>query len=304
MYDVVVTDPQTNSAGSYRGGYITSNWWWNDRLDDAQRKGFASVSAYVCPTRRGGSDRSFENTRNNEGDPPADNSWDNSGPLGDYAFVFGTANENLGTRNAWFAHLIDQNYNDTTDATMRLVSPFRKARAVESGTGSGLKLIWSPRDDFSRCLDGLSNQFFVGEKHIPVGRIGKCPVGNYATVTASADLQRNGTDCGYLQTGYRKSIAAGRALVGYEDWGDAALGMPNAEYVYPICRPTDFSETNNPTHTKFHQSIRYMAFGSWHPGVCNFVLGDGSVKGISVTTANGILRAYCHCSDGESVNLP
>jgi hypothetical protein len=165
-------------------------------------------------------------------------------------------------------------------------------------------LIWQPRDEFARVSDRLSTQFFVGEKHIPLGRVGKCPSGDLATLTASADITRNGSDCGYLQTGYRKSVNPGRALVAYEQWGDASLGFPSGEYVYPICRASDFSETGNPTHTKFHQPIRYIAFGSWHPGICPFVLGDGSVRSVSVTTANPVLRAFAHCSDGTPVSLP
>ncbi|MDR0705502.1 MAG: DUF1559 domain-containing protein [Planctomycetaceae bacterium] len=303
LYEIVSTDPNINSSGGYRGGYVTSNWWWNNTLSEPQRNGFGSVTTFMCPSRRSGVQR-FDNPRNNETDSSGDNSWDAAGPLGDYAFVFGTtADVHVGVA-AWFAHLIDQSQTDTTDATSRLVSPFRKAIARETGSGSSIRMIWEPRDDFARIADGLSNQFFVGEKHIPLGRVGKCPSGNNATITASADITRNGSDCGYLQTGYRKSVHAGRALVGYEHWGDASLGFPNGEYVYPICRASDFSETGNPTHTKFHQPIRYIAFGSWHPGICPFGLGDGSVRSISVTTANAVLRAFAHCSDGASVSLP
>jgi type II secretory pathway pseudopilin PulG len=303
LYEIVSTDPNINSSGGYRGGYVTSNWWWNNTLSEPQRNGFGSVTTLMCPSRRSGVQR-FDNPRNNETDASAGNSWDAAGPLGDYAFVFGTTADLSGGDATWFTHLIDQSYADTTDATNRLVSPFRKAFARETGSGSSIRLIWEPRDDFARVADGLSNQFFVGEKHIPLGRVGKCPSGDFTTLTASADITRNGSDCGYLQTGCRKSVNAGRALMGYEQWGDASLGFPNGEYVYPICRASDFSETGNPTHTKFHQPVRYITFGSYHPGICPFVLGDGSVRSVSVTTANVVLRAFAHCSDGASVSLP
>jgi prepilin-type processing-associated H-X9-DG protein len=44
-------------------------------------------------------------------------------------------------------------------------------------------------------------------------------------------------------------------------------------------------------------------FGSWHPGVCNFLLGDGSVRGIANTTGKTILKGYAAVSDGETVSL-
>ncbi|WP_425618489.1 DUF1559 domain-containing protein [Anatilimnocola sp. NA78] len=45
-------------------------------------------------------------------------------------------------------------------------------------------------------------------------------------------------------------------------------------------------------------------FGSWHPGVCQFVLGDGSVKSLSVTTDLTTLDRLAHRDDGEPVSIP
>ena len=42
-------------------------------------------------------------------------------------------------------------------------------------------------------------------------------------------------------------------------------------------------------------------FGSWHAGVCNFVMGDGAVKAMSNTTAYRILACLSTCDDGISV---
>ncbi|MDR1270648.1 MAG: DUF1559 domain-containing protein, partial [Planctomycetaceae bacterium] len=65
-----------------------------------------------------------------------------------------------------------------------------------------------------------------------------------------------------------------------------------------IARPTDF----NPPST--NDALGHYAFGSWHSGICNFVLGDGSVRGISVTTPQNILKAVSRVDDGEAVTLP
>ncbi|MBL9161615.1 MAG: DUF1559 domain-containing protein [Planctomycetaceae bacterium] len=42
-----------------------------------------------------------------------------------------------------------------------------------------------------------------------------------------------------------------------------------------------------------------MGFGSWHPGVCPFVLADGSVRTVENLIDTIVLRAFCHRSDGE-----
>jgi hypothetical protein len=56
-------------------------------------------------------------------------------------------------------------------------------------------------------------------------------------------------------------------------------------------------------------SIQDAGFGSWHPGICQFLLGDGSVFPISVTTPAGthtnkltLLRLSC-VDDGGVVQL-
>jgi hypothetical protein len=49
---------------------------------------------------------------------------------------------------------------------------------------------------------------------------------------------------------------------------------------------------------------RQAGFGSWHPGVCQFVLGDGSVRGLAVTTGLPVLEAFSVVDDGESTALP
>ena len=52
---------------------------------------------------------------------------------------------------------------------------------------------------------------------------------------------------------------------------------------------------------------RSFGFGSWHPGACMFLMGDGSVKGISNTISQGpdpavsVLSALGHAGDGETL---
>ncbi|WP_254507596.1 DUF1559 domain-containing protein [Anatilimnocola floriformis] len=45
-------------------------------------------------------------------------------------------------------------------------------------------------------------------------------------------------------------------------------------------------------------------FGSWHPSVCQFVFGDGSVKALQVSTDLTTLDRIANRHDGEPVTLP
>ncbi len=46
-----------------------------------------------------------------------------------------------------------------------------------------------------------------------------------------------------------------------------------------------------------------VGFGSWHAGVCNFVLSDGSVRGISASMDTDTLGRLCNRNDGQPVTL-
>jgi hypothetical protein len=42
-------------------------------------------------------------------------------------------------------------------------------------------------------------------------------------------------------------------------------------------------------------------FGSYHPGICQFVMGDGSVRSLSVNLAPEILRLLVVRNDGQPI---
>jgi hypothetical protein len=44
-----------------------------------------------------------------------------------------------------------------------------------------------------------------------------------------------------------------------------------------------------------------MGFGSWHEGVCPFVLADGSVRSVDNFIDTLVLQTFCHRSDGEGL---
>jgi hypothetical protein len=82
--------------------------------------------------------------------------------------------------------------------------------------------------------------------------------------------------------------------VGRAIFPDIAPGSPE-----PMTRsPNDFAGLEHPKNND------YYAFGSAHPGISQFVLGDGAVRSISNSTARSIMLALAHVNSGQSVSLP
>jgi prepilin-type N-terminal cleavage/methylation domain-containing protein len=44
-----------------------------------------------------------------------------------------------------------------------------------------------------------------------------------------------------------------------------------------------------------------FSFGSWHPGVCQFALADGSIRPVATLTSSSVLAALAHRSDGSGM---
>jgi prepilin-type N-terminal cleavage/methylation domain-containing protein len=278
LYEKVI-GPYTSSSACF----TTTNNWWNWVGLETQ-KGFGSVSTYFCPTRRSGI-----NTYPAPGVTVTSNSSNTgpnaAGPQGDYGLVFAT----LDTYN-WF----QQNTITSPSTHINLHrGPFRIAIAhnFQGGMWS-----WEPRDNFASITDGLSNQFFIGEKHIPFNKVGVCSESD-----ATNDDMLGMADCSLLQTGIHRSPSIGRALVYYEAASVASTPISVGATEIALCRASDFAEPRPGPRYAFDSPLRAIAFGSYHPGVCQFVLGDGTVKAVSVTTPTPILRRLSVKDDGEPV---
>jgi prepilin-type N-terminal cleavage/methylation domain-containing protein len=309
IYEILSTQPfygKINAAGYPVGsgpfpGFIVSNYWWLG-LTQEEKRGFASVTSMLCPSRRsgvqmndyGGPDDSANLEASAKNTDEGGYGWNGAGPLGDYAFVFATSKDIPPTSGWWFEL-------NSTALDKCLMGPFRLAN--NSVNSANTTITWTPKDTFARCTDGLSNQFFVGEKHIPLGRLGKCPnIASFSSATAAQT--RNAGDCSYLQVGYVKSMWSGRTIVTYattNSVSSAGITLGN-EYVIPLSRPSDFSEDDG-ADVWANSGLIWMGFGGWHPGICQFVLGDGAVRSASVTTSEKVLRAMALVSDGDSVSL-
>jgi hypothetical protein len=256
-------------------GYKFSGTWFLT-LTPEEQKGFGSVPIYYCPSRRGGSSNYVKDTVND------DNQY-NSGPQTDYAVVclgYGYAfweQEVSGTNVPIDAARVSNNYG-----------PFRIAvRARDSSTTVALTddmvSAWECRDTMARWQDGTSNQLLFGEKHIPPSRLDKCAKSYIAS-----------GDCSYLVSGEGYASAPWMRSFASSNW--------NTEFtsgtIWSLCRPSDYDNTTT-------TPMNGYSFGSYHPGICMFVIGDGSVRSISITTpVFKTLISLSHVSDGNSISLP
>ena len=261
---------------------LSNQVFWNT-LSDAEQNSVLSLSTYLCPTRRGSAQAYLGKTG------PEDTAWEyhaSFGTQGDYAFVVGRRDACWSGWRDDSAVIVDLTLG-TAPATFVYGpsgshGPFRAAIwASRNDPGS-----WKPRDTFSRMKDGTSNQIIVGEKHIHVDHIDKCPAG-----ASSMNDQRG--DCSILGT--------------YGSVATASLRSFNAH----IAR----GQNDGLVGWRLESGPQW---GGIHPGVCVFLLGDGSVQQISNTVptgtlevrnsatlnTNSILSRLGNVQDGNPVTIP
>ncbi len=188
-----------------------------------------AVNLFFCPARRSPEQPSTK------GDSP-DNGFPTNahvpGALGDYACAVGDGNPAF----PW-------NYTQANGAII-----------YGNGTTSGgLVVKWSGNTRFGSITDGLSNTFFIGEKHVRIGDFGNAGAGDGSLY--------NGDHPG----NFSRIAGPGFALAA------------------------------SPT-TSFNTQ-----FGSYHTGICQFLLGDGSVRSVNNSTNTTILGYLSVRNDGNHV---
>ena len=240
------------------------NVWFHD-LTEQERNNWGSVTTVKCPSRRAGVAHYYTGSNAND----VSNNAARSGPLSDYAVVVAAKNE---AGNAeWWWHNRPAQENDYEN----MIGPFRVAQLEVPGNFD----TWKPRDSMAWWSDGTSNQAIIGEKHIPLGKIG--------TATEYSG------DISYLVTGGHR-IGAARAL-------GRQSGI-NDPYGVRIARPSEFDV--NSSGADISQVFNHGGFGSYHPAVSNFAMGDGSVHSIQVSTGTDILLSIAVVYDGKSFDFP
>ncbi len=128
--------------------------------------------------------------------------------------------------------------------------------------------------------DGMTYTLIAGEKHVPSGFLGSGAADHpwmAATLDANNDWHTN-------------------KIIG--------LGLPPRpdDPAYVFDNPLPSGSIKNAGGDSLHD--KYMMFGSWHPGVTQFVYGDSRVVAIKNFVEPLTLQYAGHRSDGQSYNLP
>jgi len=146
---------------------------------------------------------------------------------------------------------------------------------------------WSPsnytsRGGFETIVDGTANTCMIAEKHIDVWGL--------LRAGGNSSSQRDGTPyytgCGGFGPGYGENNIAG-----------PTRNRPMAT------SPQEFA--NNLTSTCIDPTIGVNPpmVGSWHPGIVNFLLVDGSARPLSTTIDQMVLEKLTQRDDGDVVTL-
>ncbi len=127
--------------------------------------------------------------------------------------------------------------------------------------------------------DGMTYTVIAGEKHVPSGFLGN----SHADHPWSAATFHNGGD-------WHSNKIIGLGLPPRPD--DPAYNFDTSLPTLPL---TDHGDSF---------ASKYLMFGSWHPGVTQFVFGDSRVVAIKNFVEPLTLRYAGNRSDGQSYNLP
>jgi hypothetical protein len=228
------------------------------------------VKSYYCPSRRGPTGLSVaENWYVNDASPPP-----NPMPVGALQFRFSAPNNPPGALGDYAVCVGDmrgtpnnpnaQNwFNVNSNGAIIIATP--TPNVTTTSPQSLVVTNFKSNTKMASISDGTSNTFMAGEKHVPQGMFGRLKVGD-----------------GPLYSGAWTVFPA--RLAGIED---------------PLAQgPTDLTPSAGVV-----DGIYARKFGSWHPGICQFVFCDGSVRAIrnSIDTAN--LRRLAARNDGEVITF-
>jgi len=122
-------------------------------------------------------------------------------------------------------------------------------------------LTWSSQTRFAQITDGLSNTLLIGEKHVPAGSFGVSLTTRYI-----GDGSIWNSDM--IQNVGRNAGPRNPLALASTD----TLGTPHIEH-----------------------------FGSWHTGICQFVLCDGSVRSLPNSINPAILGLLANKADGMPI---
>ena len=251
-----------DTAGRFWNGHTEGDYTWA-ALTDTQKRGLCPP-IYYCPSRRRG---------------PVYVDTHQSGPVSDYAIpvmriLGGTVSSNIAipsvplrVQNAWGTDSFRPNnpwHWQCQAGPLRVAATSHPVTISNDQNDANAGIWhrqaaqkWSPRDTFTWWADGTSNQILFGEKFVHADDVEKC----------SSAAHDNIPDCSFFYTSND-----------YREFGVARTPIVTR----PLARgPQDVMNTTGTN--MWRDPVTQSAFGGIHPGVCNFALGDGSVRAISNT---------------------
>ena len=223
--------PQMESVNLFDNWDMTLKYYYQSDLAR-----LTPIPAYYCPTRRG----PMVSIAGDDIYSPFEISGHIPGIVSDYACAAG-----YGPGWNWIK----------SGGSMVMGKATTNPPTVPDGTFAlpgALLLTWQSRTSFRDIVDGLSNTFLVGEKHVRPSQFG----------LAQED---------------------GAIYNGDHPGNFSRCGGPG----FPIARSSTDTFNNN--------------FGSYHNGICNFTLGDGSVRSVNVLIATDILGRLTTRNDNEVI---
>ncbi len=186
------------------------------------------------------------------------------GGVGDYAVSHGT---DIAT--------LDGNGALTIGIALAMVKPDGTpwtdlSAAYKSPQGTRITK-WKSQTTLDSIADGTSNTIMIGEKYVrPEMRWGK-------------NEDRS------IYNGFFARVFRRAAGVPTKD--PTALPFPLV-----VDLNEDFGAATGTSQPSFQK------FGSWHPGVCQFVFGDGSVRAVKNTIDNTTMGRLAERADGQPIN--
>jgi hypothetical protein len=232
-----------------------------------------------------------------------------TGPLGDYSILYTARNacapvtEGVtvpeGNTDSWGGSRCSANCVD---------GPFRIAIITyangNAGSWDARFTSWEARDSIAWWADGTSNQLVIGEKYVPADVIGICDQ-EIQGYDAGGNVQNNTrktlVDCGMFYWNGNEPFT----YMGFFTYNRTVNAAGEFTGGQPLARgPMQYVQLSAGDGRTFNNWPYFFSFGSSHPGVCNFLIGDASVRGIPVTTDPNLLIHLGVVNDGRAVSLP
>ncbi|MDR0336200.1 MAG: DUF1559 domain-containing protein [Planctomycetaceae bacterium] len=265
-----------NSTAS--GTTTQAGLWATASLGEEARRQIGSDAIIKCPSRRSGMQVVDE-----------DGATAYGGPLADYATIlryrdaeadtFGTVTGALATvvADSW---LFGNNF--------RMPFTIAQSNGLTSATPSDSDADYKQytlTTSFATWQDGTTNQLILGEKHVPTTEV-KNEGGTDPTTAGVLDTLASG-DCRWDGSYLFISLKSPNQVLRIIHAKDDGTSGDSFGLVQKKEATADYAE---------------LGFGSYHSGVVNFCLGDGSVRGFSLTISPTILAYLADINDGHTTS--